>query len=692
MPTTHLTTTATLLLALLGAAATTETGTGDEKAATVKGLVRFDDGRPAGFVDVFLESVGGTYQGAALTDEEGRYLFRPVPPGHYRLYAHAAGYRSTVFEGVTVTPGSAKEYTITLSPEDGFLEEMTIDARLLELVETKRTGAPGSLEQEFVQDLPLQRKRVQDIVALFPGVTRAGSADSSDLSIAGGSTSQIGYRLDGCSVAGPVLADGSRLQRHAPPNDREAYTAVEPGDFHDAAANPLSTFAVDVDTASWSNTRRLLREGTWPPAGAVRIEEMLNSFAHDDAGPSGPEPFGVTIETADCPWAPAHRLVRIALKGREAREVEAGPMSLHFLVDVSGSMRPENKLPLVRRSLALLLDRLTARDRVSLTVYAGAAGVVLPPTSGAERARIEAALKNLTAGGSTNGAGGIRAAYRMARESFVRGGVNRVILATDGDFNVGVSSESELVQLIEKERESGVFLTVLGVGTGNYQDSRLEQLADHGNGQFAYLDSLREAEKVLVRNAGGTLLTIAKDAKVQVEMNPARVAAWRLIGYENRELAAEDFADDRKDGGEIGAGHSVIALYEIVPRGGAVPAGRRPEPLRYQQPRLTEAAGSGELLVLRLRWKEPDGERSRLLEIPAGDHGDSLAVARDELRFDAAVAAFGEKLRRSGFADSMSWPELRALAASALGPDPFGDRAELLELIDRAAALEPTAR
>ncbi len=466
----------------------------------------------------------------------------------------------------------------------------------------------------------------------------------------------------------------------------EEYRLIQENPFRDVAANPLSTFAIDVDAASYSNVRRFLRGGTMPPRDAVRIEELINYFDYDYDDPTGEHPFSIATEVSATPWNPRHRLVHVGLQGRRMEQRELPPGNLVFLLDVSGSMEAPNKLPLVKESLRLLVSQLRPEDRVAIVVYAGAAGLVLPSTPGNQRGRIMEAIDNLSAGGSTAGGQGIVLAYETARQSFIQGGNNRVILATDGDFNVGVSSESGLVQLIEQKRETGIFLTVLGFGTGNYSDARMEQLADHGNGNYAYVDDEAEARKVLVREMGGTLVTIAKDVKVQVEFNPAAVRAYRLIGYENRVMAAEDFNNDRKDGGELGAGHSVTALYEIVPVGVDMPVPGT-DPLRYQQvaPR-PGAAGADELMTVKLRYKAPEGESSWLIEQPVRDRGLELARTSDDFRFAAAVAAWGMLLRDSEFKGSATWVSTAELAGGALGHDEHGYRAEFVRLLDASRA------
>jgi len=466
--------------------------------------------------------------------------------------------------------------------------------------------------------------------------------------------------------------------------DTEGYAVIEENEFLDPTRDPLSTFAIDVDAASYANVRRFLREGRLPPRDAVRLEELINYFDYDYADPSGDAPFSFATEISTAPWNPAHRLVHIGVQGRRMEQRELPPANLVFLIDVSGSMQDEAKLPLVKRSLALLVGQLREQDHVSIVVYAGAAGRVLAPTPGSDRERILAAIESLEAGGSTAGGAGIELAYRTARESLISGGNNRVILATDGDFNVGVSSDAELVRLIEEKRREGIFLTVLGFGTGNYQDAKMEQLADHGNGNYAYVDGESEARKVLVQEMGGTLLAIAKDVKVQVEFNPARVQAYRLIGYENRLLAAEDFNDDARDAGELGAGHSVTALYEVVPVGAPSPV-RGTDDLRYQQVRPGGAAAAGgELLTVKLRYKEPAGETSRLQEHAVLDRGVELARTSDDFRFAAAVAEWGLLLRESKFRGQASWSDVLGLARGAAGDDRHGYRAEFVRLVEES--------
>ena len=473
------------------------------------------------------------------------------------------------------------------------------------------------------------------------------------------------------------------------PHDTEAYDHLEDNPFLTVRNNPLSTFSIDVDTASYALVRRFIeQQRTLPPKGAVRIEELINYFTYAYPPPRARQPFSVNVEIAGCPWNAEHRLARIGLKGREITREGAPACNLVFLVDVSGSMNMPHKLPLVKQSLELLVRQLRQQDTVAMVVYAGNSGLVLAPTSGANRSTIIRAIEQLSAGGSTQGSAGIRQAYEEAQQGFIEGGVNRVILCTDGDFNVGVTSQAELVDLIELKAKSGVFLSVLGFGMGNLKDSTLEKLADKGNGNYAFIDTFAEAQKVFGEQLLGTLVTIAKDVKIQVEFNPAHVAGYRLIGYENRLLRAQDFNDDRKDAGEIGAGHTVTALYEIVPAGAEVPA-PDVDPLKYQKPtRPARGDASEELMTLKLRYKEPDGDTSELIEVPVVDAGRAYRRASEDFKFAASVAAFGMILRNSPHKGSASFDSVLELAEEGVGSDRSGYRQEFLKLVEQASQLD----
>jgi Ca-activated chloride channel homolog len=497
---------------------------------------------------------------------------------------------------------------------------------------------------------------------------------------------------DASTIGASVAYDdgGPGFARAGEPTDLDRYDPWQETGFMSVRDRPLSTFAIDVDTASYSNVRRFLQEGQQPPRGAVRIEEMLNSFRYvldpvRDAT-SAERPIAVSTELFAAPWEPEHHLVRVAITGRSLPEADLPPLNLVLLVDVSGSMQGPDRLPWVKRGLSELARQLRPRDRVAIVVYAGAAGLVLEPTPGDRRGEIQAALARLEAGGSTAGGEGIALAYQVARRHFDPKGINRVVLATDGDFNVGVTSRSELVDRIEKERESGVFLSVLGFGRGNLNDAGMEELADRGNGNYAYVDSPAEARRVLVHEAGSTLVTIARDVKVQVEFNPAKVQAYRLIGYENRRLAERDFNDDTKDAGEVGAGHHLTALYEIVPVG--VPFDAGVDPRRYATP--TEASDTGfddEWLTVKLRHQPPQGGKSRLQVERVTGAPRSIEGASENARFAAAVALFGMLLQESELRGQGDYDLVRRLARGALGPDERGERSEFVRLVSLAEEL-----
>jgi Ca-activated chloride channel family protein len=489
----------------------------------------------------------------------------------------------------------------------------------------------------------------------------------------------------------PALSDPAKV--YWPDHNTEAYAKINDNPFKEVAQEPLSTFSIDVDTASYANLRRFLTQGSVPPPDSVRIEELLNYFDYDYAPPPDKStPFASHVEVAACPWAPEHRLARVALKGWEMAANERPASNLVFLIDVSGSMEPENKLPLLKEALRMLVRQLDERDRIAMVVYAGNSGLVLPSTQGNEQEKILDAIGQLESGGSTHGSAGIQLAYETAVQNFLPGATNRVLLCTDGDFNVGVTDQGQLVRMVEEKAKSGVFLTVLGFGMGNLKDATLEQLADKGNGNYAYIDTLNEARKVLVQGLSGTLVTIAKDVKIQIEFNPAKVKAYRLIGYENRILAKEDFNDDTKDAGEIGAGHTVTALYELVPPGAATPGAPNVDPLKYQQPAQPKAdAQSDDLFTLKLRYKAPDGDTSKLLEYPARDSGETLDAATPDFRFAAAVAELGMILRGSPNQGNSTYDATLHLAEGALGKDPYGYRSEFLQLVQKAKSLSNSA-
>lgn len=589
----------------------------------IQGHVRDGTGRPIARVQVLV--VGTAL--AVVSDDSGRYVLPSVAPGTYTVRARMIGYQSADSTGVRVWSNQ----TATLD----FVLQM----------------APAQLQEV--------------VVSGANGLTRGYAARK----------------------AGGLRDEPWREQRQ--PGDREQYDQIDENPFWTVSAHPTSTFSVDVDRASYSNVRRFISEGQLPPRDAVRIEELVNYFPYDYVEPDGDAPVAIHTELTPAPWKAQHRLVRIGLQAKRTHVEGLPPSNFVFLIDVSGSMMPANKLPLLKTAFRLLVNELRAKDRVAIVVYAGSAGLVLPSTPGDHKTQILDAIERLEAGGSTAGGEGIRRAYDEAVANFVRGGNNRVILATDGDFNVGVSSDAEMVRLIEEKRQTGVFLTVLGVGEGNLQAAKMEKLADHGNGNYAYIDNILEARKVLVHELGGTLYTVAKDVKIQVEFNPAQVRAYRLIGYENRLLADEDFADDAKDAGDIGSGHSVTALYEIVPQGVEtdVPI-RTPDSLRYQtanEQRTPRSTGGPELLYVKLRYKQPDGDRSRLLTQALVDG--PIGAPSLDLRFQTAVAEFGLLLRHSPWRGTADITRVIARAREAIGPDPDGYRAEFVRLAESAQAI-----
>jgi len=500
---------------------------------------------------------------------------------------------------------------------------------------------------------------------------------------------EVGYASKADSYAkaapmayGAVRESGAGFYRYNPNFNTEGYAAVNENGFRNVKNNPLSTFSIDVDNASYSNIRRFINNGQLPPPDAVRIEEMINYFRYDYPEPRGEHPFSVYTELAACPWNNKHELLQVGLRGKSIDKSSLPPSNMVFLIDVSGSMNSPNKLPLLKSAFALLINEIRPQDHVAIVVYAGAAGLVLESTPGNKKELIMSAIDNLEAGGSTAGGAGLRLAYREAEKNFIKGGNNRIILATDGDFNVGESSNGGMERLVEEQRQLGVFITVLGFGMGNYKDDKMEIIADKGNGNYSYIDNLQEARKVLVREFGGTLFTIARDVKFQIEFNPSKVDSYRLIGYENRLLNDEDFNDDTKDAGEMGSGHMVTALYEIVPSGSGerVPS---VDPLKYQVSRVkNEENYTDEMLTIKVRYKKPDGITSMLLEKPVKDFGEEIEDASENLRFAAAVAEFGMILCESEFRGSSTLDGAAKLASSAKGSDDDGYRSEMIRLIN----------
>lgn len=596
--------------------------------------------QPLPFVNITLlrgHSVSATVQSAS----DGSFHLDSVPEGIYSIRATKAGFKSTIEKNIQVKAG--KLVTIILVMESGKRE--------------MQNGLPSREKERDQMDVLVESK-----------MTLTGGNPGSPASFLGGVT---------------MGEDGFQESRPYPQYNMESYDLIEENRFKTALDNPLSTFSIDVDRASYANVRRFLNHHRMPNKDAVRIEEMINYFEYSYPQPDNGDPFSVTLETGECFWNRDHRLVMIGIKGKSVDEQEIPPANLVFLLDVSGSMDEPNKLPLLKQAFKILVSNLRPIDRVAIVVYAGAAGCVLESTPGSNKEKIMMALENLQAGGSTAGGAGIELAYQVAKNNYIHGGNNRVILTTDGDFNVGASSDAEMTRLIEEKRDEGVFLTILGFGMGNYKDSKMEQISNAGNGNYAYIDNIMEAKKMFGEELWGTLFTIAKDVKIQVEFNPAKVKAYRLIGYENRLLAKEDFNDDRKDAGEIGSGHTVTALYEIILSGSAEEVSHV-DPLEYQQITVT---GGKQLMTVKLRYKEPNDTVSNLIIRKVEATPGSKSSLSEDFQFASAVAAFGMVLRDSEQRGAASYENVLSMAGNSIGRDPFGYRHEFIQLVEKAKLL-----
>lgn len=570
----------------------------------------------------------------------------------------------------TVTDAQGN-YTLTIPATEGVLVFSFVGMKSLEV----NIGSSNRIDAQMEADLT----QLNEVVVVGYGAQERESVSRAE-------SKRVG-KSKGNRTADYILQAPAAYYQPQPDYNTEEYDGINENIFHGALQNPLSTFSIDVDAASYSNIRRFIQLGQRPPKDAVRIEEMVNYFDYDYKQPTGEDPFSIYTEIAAAPWNKKHKLVHIGLQGKNIPKENLPPSNLVFLIDVSGSMSDENKLPLLKASFKLLVEQLREQDRVAIVVYAGAAGLVLPSTSGAEKKKIIESLENLQAGGSTAGGEGIKLAYKIAKENFRKDGNNRVILATDGDFNVGESSNAAMERLVEEKRNDGIFLTTLGFGMGNYKDSKMEILADKGNGNYMYIDSILEAQKALVNEFGGTLFTIAKDVKLQIEFNPAKVKAYRLIGYENRMLKNEDFNNDKKDAGELGSGHTVTALYEIVPVGVESEFYKIDE-LKYQTTKVNPSSqASNEIMTVKFRYKKPDGDVSKLIVHPLVDQQVEFEKTSDDFRWSAAVAAFGMILRESEFVRDFKVGDVEALAKSARGIDKDGYRAEFINLLKTSHAL-----
>lgn len=629
-----------LLITLLSLA-TFFSGQAQNKTYTLKGIILDESQSPLIGANIVQQ---GTTNGT-ISDFDGRFTFSSTD-SCAQLIINFVGYMS---EQVLACAGDQK-LKIQLQASGELLEEVVLADEEIQMEKADRSPSPKS------------RPRI----ALF----RSNKAMSME-------------------APAPYNTGGMNYQDAGIQHNTEDYDLIQENRFLKVQNEPLSTFSIDVDAASYSNMRRFINNGSLPPKDAVRIEEMVNYFNYDYPAPSGEHPFSVSTELSDCPWNKDHQLLHIGLQGKKIPMDNLPASNLVFLLDVSGSMNAPNKLPLLKSSFKLLTDQMRPQDKVTMVVYAGSSGVVLKPTAGSDKRKIMEAFQKLQAGGSTAGGAGIKLAYKLARENFVEGGNNRVILATDGDFNVGQSSDGELVRMIEEERESGVFLTILGFGMGNYKDNKMQQLAKHGNGNHAYIDNIDEARKVLVTEFGGTMFTIAKDVKLQLEFNPAYVAGYRLIGYENRMLANEDFNDDKKDAGEMGSGHTVTAIYEIIPQGTKSALLTAVDDLKYQEETKPIKKGSknNELMTVKLRYKQPDGDTSTKLEHIQKAKVQELAKTSDNFRWSAAVAEFGLLLRKSEFKGESTFANVLELANGAKGKDEEGYRHEFIRMVKSVSDL-----
>jgi len=643
-------------LAVVVSSATPGQGERIVTLGTVRGTVVDPSGSAIAGARVTLTNESSGPVLTTQSDARGVFLVAALPPGAYSVRAEMPGFKPQQQSQIAVIAGDWVEVARLELPLSPMTETVTVVGRVPELQASSGERSHTAANPALLG--PLFRSDARNAPSTPPPPRPA-------------STPMPAATLDAVRVQSADF-------------NTEAYDHISDNPFILVSQDPRSTFSVDVDTASYSNMRRFLSTGALPPKDAVRIEELINYFAYDYAPPTDGRPFAVHMETAACPWKSDHRLLRIAIKGKEIPRDKQPPSNLVFLLDVSGSMQAPNKLPLVQASMKLLVNELRPQDRVAIVVYAGREGLALPSTGASEKDKILNVIENLSAGGTTQGSAGLKLAYKIAGENFIKGGVNRVILATDGDFNVGITNQGDLIRLIEDKAKSGVFLTALGYGMGNVKDSTLEKLADRGNGNYAYIDSLWEARKVLVEQIGATLVTIAKDVKLQLEFNPATVKAFRLVGYENRVLAHQDFNDDKKDAGEIGAGHTVTALYEIVPVGVAIDV-PRVDPLKYQQSAAPNAESeSHDLLTLKLRYKQPDASQSQLMELTLADHAEAFDRASTDFRFATAVASFGMVLRDSPYKGASSFENVLTWAKSSLGPDRGSSRAEFVTLVEKA--------
>lgn len=618
-------------------------GTGLAETGTLKGKVT-DASNQEAIPFAYLKLMqNGVLVAGTSSDVNGGYTFKEVKPGKYDIETSYIGYEKHRVNGIDVKAGKITLLDIKLKSSTALIEEVQVVEDQVRVLESESADmvycAPASniSKSVFIHGVaPSYHKKGEDIY----------------------------YQQD---------------------FNTESYDIINENKFLDVVLNPLSTFSVDVDKASYANLRRYLNNNQKPPVDAVRIEEMINYFDYDYPQPKDEHPFSINMELGNCPWNSEHELLMIGLQGKEMSTEEIPATNLVFLIDVSGSMNSPNKLPLLKQSFKILVDKLRPEDRVAIVVYAGAAGLVLNSTTGRNKTRIIEALDKLQAGGSTAGGAGIQLAYGVAKENFIEGGNNRVILATDGDFNIGESSDAAMERLIEDKRDDGIFLTVLGFGMGNYKDSKMEKISNAGNGNYAYIDNILEAKKMFGFELWGTLFTIAKDVKFQIEFNPSEVKAYRLIGYENRMLNKEDFNDDKKDAGEIGSGHRVTAFYEIIPANSEEVVASV-DPLEYQAP--VSKVRSENMMTVKLRFKKPDEDTSRLIKQPVKAKQIRKGEASENFMFASAVASFGMLLRDSEYKGTLTYEGVERMARHSKGKDVNGYRSEFIKLVETAALLK----
>jgi Ca-activated chloride channel family protein len=672
-------------------------GQGTVSNCEIRGKVVDEKGKAMISASVVILDTNGKSTGRGVkTDFDGNYRLSYLKPGEYNLLFSYVGYSAQVIKGIIVVKDKPTIQNVHLEPKVSGPQEVMVMVYKKPLISMSDTKIEQTITGDDIRNSGTIS--IENTVARAAGVTNLNYAlgnNKRSININGSRPDEVQYIVNGHRQMGtPVNIDAEAADMEPAPlllaipaqpkpdsTGTAEYKRIEESEFKSAAGSPLSTFSIDVDAASYSIMRRMITAGLMPPAAALRSEEMINYFPYQYEAPKDKTPFAVHTELADCPWNEGHQLLKIGIQGRIVSEKDMPPANLVFLVDVSGSMMSEERLPLVQYALGLLTDKMRPQDRISLVAYAGNAGLVLASTPGSDKDKIKAAINGLEAGGSTAGGAGIQLAYEVAKENFIKDGNNRIILCTDGDFNVGVSSDGDLEKLITEERKSGVFLSAIGVGTDNYKDTKMEILADKGNGNYSYLDGRDEAKKVMVKQMGGTVLTIAKDVKIQTVFNPSIVKSYRLIGYEDRKLEARDFSNDHVDAGEIGAGAAVTALYELV-------LGETKDSANVP---LDEKAkmhlSASDLMAVRVRYKAPDGDTSTLIEQTVGTESKPLHRTSEDFRWASAVAAYTMLLRGSQYKGDFTYDKVIAQAKGALGRDKEGYRSEFIDLVKAADKL-----